>query len=186
VLNTSEHNLLVPYFQPFIGILWSRFSILVYLGIFALLVDNLPSIKHGEWSTVILTVAALVPIILLILNRPHITTGVTTRLLARLPPEYTYLDRQESITGIITVVENSESGYRVLKCDHSLLGGLWNGIKRKELSKEGIIGQDLERQSIDEAESVYTAFFVQEAIRLVERPQKRDSGLIMYFPVYHR
>src|SRR5208282_132692 len=72
-------------------------------------------------------------------------------------------------------------GYRVLKCDHSILGGLWTGIKRKELSDRGVVGPELEKRSVDEAESVYSAFIVQEAVRLVKRPRKQDTALIMYF-----
>ena len=179
-LNISE-QFLGRYFQPFIGVFWSRFSIFVYLGIFALFVDNLP-INRSKFTALVLVVAAVVPIALLVLSRPHVITGVNSGLLARLPSEYTYLDRRESITGMITVVENSQHGYRVLKCDHSLLGGLWTGIKWKELSDRGVVGQDLEKRSVDEAESVYSAFLLQEAARLVQRPQKQDAALIMYFP----
>ena len=183
ILHFSEQQLYIPYFQPFIGVAWSRFSTLLFLGVIAFLIDNTPTIKRRDWSTLAFTIATLIPIVLLILNRPHVITGVNSRLLARLPQEYTYLDRRESITGMITVVENSESGYRVLKCDHSLLGGLWTGIKRKELAAQGVTGQNLDRRSVDEAESVYTAFLVQEAVRLVQRPRKNDSALIMYSPI---
>ena len=103
-------------------------------------------------------------------------------LLARLPPEYTYLARQESVTGMITVVENSAAGYRVLKCDHSLLGGLWTGIKKREL-EEQLFTKDLDLRSVDEAESVYTAFYLQEAAHLIERDRRNsrgDKALIMY------
>ena len=180
ILNISE-QFLGRFFQPFIGVLWSRFSIFVYLGTFALLVDNLP-INRSKFTNLVLVVAAVIPIALVVLSRPHVITGVNSGLLARLPSEYTYLERRESITGMITVVENSQHGYRVLKCDHSILGGLWTGIKRKELSDRGVVGQELERRSIDEAESVYSAFIVQEAVRLVQRPRKQDTALIMYSP----
>ena len=180
-LNISE-QFLGRYFQPFIGVLWSRFSIFVYLGIFALFVDHLP-INRSKSTNLALVVAVVVPIVVFVLSRPHVITGVNTGLLGRLPSEYTYLDRRESITGMITVVENSQHGYRILKCDHSILGGLWTGIKRKELSDRGVVGQDLEKRSVDEAESVYSAFVVQEAVRLVQRPLKQDTALIMYPPL---
>ena len=179
-LNISE-QFLGRYFQPFIGVLWSRFSIFVYLGIFALFVDNLP-INRSKFTNLVLVIAAVIPIALFVFSRPHVITGVNSGLLARLPSEYTYLDRWESITGMITVVENSQHGYRVLKCDHSILGGLWTGIKRKELSDRGVVGPELEKRSVDEAESVYSAFIVQEAVRLVTTPRKQDTALIMYFP----
>ena len=184
VLNISEQKLLVSYLQPFVGTLWSRFSILLFLGILALLVDTIPTIKQRDYVTLITIISTLIPIILLVLNRPHVITGINPALLSRLPKEYTYLARQESITGIITVVENSKAGYRVLKCDHSLLGGLWVGIKRKELFEKGIVGREIDGRSVNEAESVYTTFLVQEAIRLIKRPsKKKDSALIMYFPL---
>jgi len=161
LLGVSETRIYMPLLQPSIGILWSRFSLLLYLGIFALLMDR------PDW----LMLATVIPIALMILNQPHVTTGVTPRLLARLPSEFTYLDRRESITGMITVIENSELGYRVLKCDHSLLGGLWVGMKRKEGFTE--------EEAVDQADSVYSAFLLQEAIRLVQRPMTPSRALIM-------
>jgi hypothetical protein len=179
-LNVTERNVFAPFFQPLIGIFWSRFSLLLYLGVLGLFIDNIPK-SRNETSNLFIAMAIILPTILLALNQSHITTGVTPSLLARLPPEYIYLDRRESITGMITVVEKSDSGYRVLKCDHSLLGGLWTGLKLRQLSAEGVTGEDLEQRSIDEAESVYTAFLVQAAVRLVRRPQTGKNVLIMYF-----
>jgi len=177
-----SHEFLASRFLPYIGILWSRFSILVYLGLLAILVDNIPLFKRHEFVTLAFTFGPLLPILIYVLSQPHVLPGVTDGLLARLPPEYTYLARQESITGMITVVENSVAGYRVLKCDHSLLGGLWTGIKKRELEEELLLG-DLDSRSVDEAESVYTAFYLQEAARLVERndrDSRGDKALIMY------
>jgi hypothetical protein len=162
ILNFTQTRIFVPLLQPNIGIVWSRYSLLLYLGLFALKMDT-----QRDW----VVLAAIIPIVLVILNQPHVRTGVTPRLLARLPPEFTYLDRRESITGMITVVENSDLGYRVLKCDHSLLGGLWTGIQRK--------GGATEEEAVDRADSVYSAFLLQEAIRLVNRPQRQDRALIM-------
>lgn len=162
VLGVSETRIFVPLLQPGIGIFWSRFSLLLYIGLFALLMGR------RDW----LMLAAIIPIALIVLNRPHVTTGVNPRLLARLPPDFTYLDRRESITGMITVIENSDLGYRVLRCDHSLLGGLWVGMKKKEGFTE--------EEAVNQADSVYSAFLLQEAIRLVQRPRTQDRALIMY------
>ena len=177
-----SHEFLASHFLPYIGILWSRFSILVYLGLLAVLVDNIPLFKSHEFITLAFTFGPLLPIVIYVLSQPHVLPGVPDGLLARLPQEYTYLARQESITGMITVVENSVAGYRVLKCDHSLLGGLWTGIKKRELEEELFLG-DINLRSVDEAESVYTAFYLQEAARLVERNDRDSRGhkaLIMY------
>jgi hypothetical protein len=177
-----SHGFLTAHFLPLIGVVWSRFSILVYLGLFAGFIDIIPLLKRREFLTVLFTFAVLVPLALFVLNRPHVLPGVTDGLIARLPAEYTYLARQESLTGMITVVENSEVGYRVLKCDHSLLGGLWTGIKRRELVARGLT-EDLDFKSVHEADSVYTAFYLQEAARLTERKTRDsqyDKVLIMY------
>jgi hypothetical protein len=155
-IKTSE-RIIIRFVAQYVGVLWSRFSILVYTG----------AVCSRRWI--------FLPVMILVLQLPHVQTGVTSGLLSKLPAEYTYLARRESITGMITVVENADVGYRVLKCDHSLLGGLWTGIKRKELAGSN----DLEWRTVNEAESVYTAFLVQEAIRLVER-SGGNKVLIMY------
>src|SRR5690606_24401054 len=39
------------------------------------------------------------------------------------------LDRKESVTGYVSVVESLERGFRVMRCDHSLLGGQWTVLQ---------------------------------------------------------
>ena len=68
------------------------------------------------------------------------------------------LARQDSVTGYISVVENTKEGFRVLRCDHSLLGGIW-------LPKDG--------DAV--AESIYGVFSMLEAVRLIE--VKRTASL---------
>lgn len=187
-LHFSEQFLYFEYVHPWIGIYWSRFSSLLYLGLATLLIDNIPSgIKspraREQWYTLFITYATFLPFVIIAMNRGHVQSSLSPGLLARLPSEYTYLARRESITGMISVVENSEKGFRVLKCDHSLLGGVWYGIKYNELAAQGIPPEELDQRTLEEAESVYTAFLVQEAVRLVKRPdiELRDQkALIMY------
>ena len=62
------------------------------------------------------------------------------------------LERQESLTGYISIIESEEQGFRVMRCDHSLLGGEW-------LAKSNPQGL---------AEPIYGVFVMLEAIRLVE------------------
>lgn len=184
--NFMELNVFIPFALPFIGVIWSRFSLLLFLGAFTLLIEYLPTFQNNartrfEIFNLCIILATFVPFILIGLNRPHIMTGVNPRLLAKLPEGFTYLARQESITGMISVVEHSNPGYRVLKCDHSILGGLWDGIKRNELKEKGVF-EDLDYRSVDEAESCYTAFLLQEAARLVWRNKtetSNDKALIM-------
>ena len=68
------------------------------------------------------------------------------------------LDRRESITGYISVIESENQGFRVMRCDHSLLGGEW-----------------VMHQGLKVAEPVFGVFVMLEAVRLVEREkQVRD------------
>jgi len=80
--------------------------------------------------------------------------------------QWLLIDRKESLTGYISVIESLEQGFRVLRCDHSLLGGEW--VKFKEAPV---------------AEPIYGVFVMLEAVRLVEvaKPIKdRDaSALVM-------
>ncbi|KAF2124314.1 hypothetical protein P153DRAFT_371166 [Dothidotthia symphoricarpi CBS 119687] len=72
---------------------------------------------------------------------------------------YTVLARQESITGYVSVLENSaDNAFRLLRCDHSLLGGEWL-VTPSAYSK----GQ---RQQ----ETIFAVFVLLEAVRLVEPP----------------
>lgn len=69
------------------------------------------------------------------------------------------LDRQDSITGYVSVVESLNDGFRVLRCDHSLLGGEW--VKFKDTGR--FRGNQV-------AEPIYGVFAMLEAVRLVEVP----------------
>ena len=87
---------------------------------------------------------------------------------------YKLLARQESVTGYVSVLENVKDGFRVMRCDHSLLGGEWV----KEMS-----GSKLK-------EPVYGIFVMLEAVRLVETKStikgsvkgddSRKKALVMY------
>ena len=67
---------------------------------------------------------------------------------------YSLLERRESLTGYISVLENNVDHYRVMRCDHSLLGGEW------------ILPPDPKRKV---AEPVYAVFTMLESVRLVQR-----------------
>ncbi|KAF1931669.1 uncharacterized protein M421DRAFT_417432 [Didymella exigua CBS 183.55] len=72
---------------------------------------------------------------------------------------YTILARQESLTGYVSVVENyADNAFRLMRCDHSLLGGEW--LVTPESYKKG------QRQK----ESIFAVFVLLEAVRLVEDP----------------
>lgn len=62
--------------------------------------------------------------------------------------------RQESTTGYISVLDNIEDGFRVMRCDHSLLGGQWT--------------QPSDNYEPAVKDSIYSVFAMLEAVRLVE------------------
>ncbi|OTB00291.1 hypothetical protein M426DRAFT_324434 [Hypoxylon sp. CI-4A] len=68
---------------------------------------------------------------------------------------WSLVDRQESTTGYISVLDSHQDGFRVLRCDHSLLGGEWTKFGRKRV-----------------AEPIYSVFTQLEAVRLVQTPSK--------------
>lgn len=67
---------------------------------------------------------------------------------------WSLLARKESVTGYLSVIESTNNGYRVLRCDHSLLGGEWKGSATPSGTKEPI----------------YSIFVMLEAVRLIEVP----------------
>jgi hypothetical protein len=76
----------------------------------------------------------------------------------------------ESVTGYISVLENTEIGYRLLRCDHSLLGGEWLLTEQRQRDEGWQV-----------PEPVFGVFAMLEAVRLVRTPysqgaaQKKDS-----------
>jgi hypothetical protein len=79
---------------------------------------------------------------------------------------WTLIDRKESLTGYLSVIESNERGFRVMRCDHSLLGGEWVMIQGQKAS-----------------EPIYGVFVMLEAVRLIEtKPVVADadaSALVM-------
>lgn len=103
-----------------------------------------------------------VPLLLLTFSNPHILgRSGTTQLNQVLRKEgYEIIDRQESITGYLSVIDNLKDGYRVLRCDHSLLGGEW------------IRYQDGHSRVLNEP--IYAIFVILEAVRLIEAEHNGD------------
>lgn len=88
---------------------------------------------------------------------------------------YSLIARQESYTGYISVLDNNKDGFRVMRCDHSLLGGEWFPQPGYESRLR---------------EPVYAIFVMLEAVRLVRsvddpgtKPEVEDrpeSALVVY------
>ena len=91
----------------------------------------------------------------------HVMTGLAMRNLQLQYQNYDWsvIDRAESVTGYLSVIENRNDGFRVLRCDHSLLGGEWLMFPAPIV-----------------AEPVYSIFTMLEAVRLVETPEPIKDG----------
>ena len=95
-----------------------------------------------------------------------------------LDSNYALVARQESLSGYISVLDNLKDGFRVMRCDHSLLGGEW--INKPE-------GHPARFN-----EPIYSIFVMLEAVRLLETPslqppletaekkKKKKQALIMW------
>lgn len=86
---------------------------------------------------------------------------------------YSLVERQESLTGYVSVLDNVELGFRAMRCDHSLLGGEWT---RRPAHYNPRV-----------SDPIYAVFTMLEAVRLVESdpesPRKEDkdsNALVMY------
>jgi hypothetical protein len=91
------------------------------------------------------------------LYNTHLQTPYHTNLLndTMAKSEWQLFERKESVTGYVAIAENLDRGFRVMRCDHSLLGGEWQPSVTKSPKKE----------------TIYGIFVLLEAIRLIERPE---------------
>lgn len=96
---------------------------------------------------------AIFPLLHAILLNVHVPAPWITSSLNSTMNEmgWSLLARQESITGYLSVMENFQPKYRVMRCDHSLLGGEWQTDGRLK-------------------EPIYGIFAMLEAVRLIEVP----------------
>ncbi|KAG9100515.1 hypothetical protein FRC06_004062 [Ceratobasidium sp. 370] len=93
-------------------------------------------------------------------TEPWTSTGGSVRVLAR----------TDSTTGTVVIAENLVDNFRFMRCDHSLLGGVWTPGSRGRMYSNGL------------GDSIYTTFVVQEAVRLVNRPshdKSQENALII-------
>jgi phospholipid N-methyltransferase len=116
-------------------------SALAYLAPSRLVLVSLPALVHT-----------------LFLN-PHFDSTITFGILNNTLDQqnWTILDRQWSATGYISVLESLDMQYRVMRCDHSLLGGEWL-LTEERRQNEG--------WKVDEP--IYSVFEMLEAVRLIE------------------
>lgn len=91
--------------------------------------------------------------------------------------QYTLLARHESLTGYLSVIENHvDNAFRLLRCDHSLLGGEW------------LVTPEAHRKGQRKPETIFAVFVLLEAVRLIEpaatsplppKPDSQKSALVI-------
>lgn len=109
----------------------------------------------------------------------HLPMAIESRVLAR----------RTSVTGRISVLEHQitpEHMIRVLRADHSLLGGIWLSAAREQTrallsdeERQRLGDEEIERRSIVSADSIYSAFLLQGAMTLVERSVPPVSDVLI-------
>ena len=77
---------------------------------------------------------------------------------------YSLVARQESVSGYVSVLDNLDANmpFRVMRCDHSILGGEWK-IPSKKAQKV--------------KEPIFAIFTMLEAVRLIERDTRTGDAL---------
>jgi hypothetical protein len=109
---------------------------------------------------------------------PHYESNYATKVLNQTlaANNFTLLERRDSLTGYISVLDSERDQYRVLRCDHSLLGGEWLVNERR--AAHGQTGR----------ETIYSVFTMLESVRLVEgtskKPDSEKNALFMLVPPY--
>lgn len=101
-----------------------------------------------------LILTAILPLLHLAFFCPHLPLPYYNNVVnnALRAEGYSLVARQESLTGYISVIENTNAEYRVMRCDHSLLGGEYLHKPKGSIYRE----------------PVYTIFLTLEAVRLLQ------------------
>lgn len=127
-----------------------------------------------------LYLATFLPLLQTVIFDPHSTSPIATNYLNSTlqTHNWTLLDRGDSVTGYVSVLDNLDLQYRVLRCDHSLLGGEW--LVTEQRIKEGIVVP----------EPIYAVFEMLEAVRLIQLPEntRKDdekNALVMYVQPFY-
>ncbi|KAL8689782.1 MAG: hypothetical protein Q9218_004624 [Villophora microphyllina] len=106
---------------------------------------------------------ATLPVLHTVIFSAHIHSPYTNSVLNATLHDHGYslVARQESITGYISVLDNEKDGFRVMRCDHSLLGGEWHPPAGKVSGLR---------------EPVYAIFVMLEAVRLVQAAESSAAA----------
>ncbi|KAM4063066.1 spermine/spermidine synthase domain-containing protein [Hirsutella rhossiliensis] len=111
---------------------------------------------------------AVPPLLHALLFNTHVPSPAATSSLvsSMMTDGWLLLDRRESVTGYVSVLQSMQDGFRVMRCDHSLLGGDWIDKRQSKLP-----------------EPIYGVFVMLEAVRLAETetpvPDKDAHALVV-------
>lgn len=105
----------------------------------------------------------VLPLLQVFLFNPHIPAAYNTAIVNSTLKTvgWSLVARQESVTGYISVLDNIRDGFRVMRCDHSLLGGDWRNKPEGHPAKVN--------------DPIYSIFVMLEAVRLVESRLGKES-----------
>lgn len=129
---------------------WSATAIPRYIG------SNIVFTRLGLQTAIAAIYALLLPskwVLLGLLSFPYHAYLHQTLNSTLQEADIILIDRQESLTGYISILESTTDRFRVMRCDHSLLGGEW------------ALGS--ENSEFRLAEPIYAVFAMLEAVRLV-------------------
>ena len=107
---------------------------------------------------------AILPLLHILFVCPQVQLPYNTSRLNRTiqAQGFSMVARQESLTGYISVLDNVNQEYRVMRCDHSLLGGEY--LRKPKGSRYN--------------EPVYTIFLTLEAVRLLQTKPPESQSLV--------
>ncbi|KAF2745558.1 hypothetical protein M011DRAFT_469607 [Sporormia fimetaria CBS 119925] len=113
-------------------------------------------------SPSLITLLAFPAILHTLLANPHYPSdfaiGIANSTLHS-KEQFKILARHESLTGYVSVLENeADNAFRLLRCDHSLLGGEW------------LVTEAAYKKGQKQVEPIFSVFVLLEAVRLVEPP----------------
>lgn len=118
------------------------------------------SLARSRWTASL----GLLPLLHILFLNPHVPLAHNTAIVnATLQTAgWSLVARQESLTGYVSVLDNVKDGFRVMRCDHSLLGGEWRNKPEGHPAKFN--------------EPIYSIFVMLEAVRLIESRSKKITN----------
>lgn len=128
----------------------------------ALVASLWTSLAGSRWMASL----GILPLLHILFFNPHVPLAHNTAIVNTTlqTAGWSLIARQESLTGYVSVLDNVKDGFRVMRCDHSLLGGEWRNKPEGHPARFN--------------EPIYSIFVMLEAVRLVESRSKRVSNSV--------